>query len=112
MEKMTINGKVYPIPELDFDFLVQLDLNGVEPKNLGGIAGLNVFVSYVVGVDAKEASKLISAYVMNDGKMEELFDVYNNALTESGFFRKVLELDEENETEQTETPEENPKKKS
>jgi hypothetical protein len=103
---------VYQIPELDFDYLVQLDLNGVEPKNLGGIAGLNVFVAYVTGVDAKEASKLISTHIMNDGKMEELFDVYNNALTESGFFRKVLELDEENETEQTETPEENPKKKS
>jgi hypothetical protein len=76
------------------------------------MAGLNVFVAYVVGVDAKEASKLISAYIMNDGEIEELFDTYNNALTESGFFRKILELDEENETEQTETPEENPKKKS
>jgi hypothetical protein len=112
MEKLIVNGKVYPVKELDFDYLADLDEAGVPLGKVTSMAGTRYFVAYCSGLDKKEVSKEITQHIVNGGKMTDITDVYAKALEDSGFFRALMEQaeDGQEEMEQTEA-ETTPKKK-
>lgn len=112
MEKFTINGKSYFAKDLDFEYLVMLDKNGVSVNNVTGLAAINCFVSYCSGMDETSAAKEISQHVIGGGKLADVVDIYAKKLKESDFFRALMEQTE-NETEEVEEkPQKAPKKKS
>ena len=115
MEKLTVNGKVYPVKELTWKFLVILDKEGIDVERVSGVAALNMFVAYCGDMTPQEAEEEINAHVLNGGNLNELVDTYNKALTDSGFFRRVLGLsankEEEVEEKATESKKESTKAK-
>lgn len=110
MEKLKVNGKVYPIKELDWEYLVVCDMEGINANRISGVAGLTMFVAYCSGLDREEAGKEINDHVMNGGSLPELVDLYKKTLSESGFFRRLLGQTEDSEETVEEETEESPKK--
>ena len=104
MEKFTVNGKAYFAKDLDFEFLVSLDKNGVALDKIGGLAAVNCFLAYCGNITEEQASKEISAHMIAGGKLDNIVDVYSKCLQESDFFRAILGRVED---EQTETAEDN-----
>lgn len=112
MEKFTVNGNTYHVPDLDFTYLVMLDKNDIKLSNITGLAALNCFVAFCGNITESEAAKEISAHIINGGTITEVSEAYNKAVTESAFFRALLEEDE-NQTEMVEeTTEKTSAKKS
>lgn len=102
MEKFTVNGKAYFAKDLDFEFLVMLDKNGISPDKITGLAAVNCFLAYCGNMTEEKASKEISAHVISGENLEKIIDVYSECLQESDFFRAVLGRVEDEQTEETE----------
>ena len=87
---VTINGKEYEIPELDFNTVVELEENGVSllsmsEENPKIATMLRAFVAWVMGTSAKKAGQEIQAHLMNGGTLVDLVSALTEALEESGF---------------------------
>lgn len=112
MEKFTINGKVYFAKELDFEYLVMLDKNGVSVSNVTGVAAINCFLAYCSGMDETRAAKEISQHVINGGKLGDVVEIYAKKLEESDFFRALMEQTTEPQEEVEAKPTKAPKRKA
>lgn len=92
MAKMTLNGKTYRIPEINFDAMCDLeergvnllDMNSVEErgKTLTTIRGL---VAWIMDTDVKAAGHEIGEHIKNGGGLEDIIYGINAAIEESGF---------------------------
>lgn len=113
MKKFTINSKTYYMQkELDFEYLVALDKKGISVQNMAGVAAINCFLAYVGKMEEEQAAKEISQHIINGGKLDDIVNVYVEALNESGFFRTLMEQTEKGPKEVEQTEEEvTPKKK-
>lgn len=109
MEKITINKRVYPAKEIDFNFLCELADNGIEINEIDKkfMSVVRVYVSYCMDVDKETAGNEINAHIIGGGTIDELVEAISVKMDESGFFRA---LDRQAET-QTETPKKTAKKK-
>ena len=90
MADVTINGKEYPIPEMDFDTVCQLEENGIsllgmDERNPKIATMLRAFVAWIMGVDTRRASIEINEHLKNGGNLLELMTVITDALEDSGF---------------------------
>lgn len=115
MDKFEVNGKEYRAVDLDFYFLAYLNKCGVQESNITSMAAIGCFLSYCSGMSEKEASDEISQHVINNkGEFpQDLINVYQKTLAESGFFRAILDRTNQTgqETEEENT-EETPKKRT
>lgn len=102
MEKFTVNGKAYFAKDLDFEFLVVLDKNGISTDKIAGLAAVNCFLAYCGNITEEQASKEISAHMIAGGTLDSIVDVYSKCLQESDFFRAILGRVESEQTEETE----------
>lgn len=112
MDKFTINGKTYFAKELDFEYLVMLDKHDVKVNNVTGLAAINCFLCYCSGMDESIAAKEISQHVIKGGKLTDVVEIYANKLSESDFFRALMEQTEDETTEVEEKPQKATKKKA
>lgn len=104
MEKFEVNGKTYFARDLDFEFLVTLDKNGVSMEKIGGLAAVNCFLAFCGRMSEDKASKEITGHMINGGTLDGIVEIYTKCLQESDFFRAILGRVE---NEQTETAEDN-----
>lgn len=104
MEKFEVNGKTYFARDLDFEFLVNLDKNGVSMEKIGGLAAVNCFLAFCGRMSEDKASKEITDHMINGGTLDGIVEIYTKCLQESDFFRAILGRVE---NEQTETAEDN-----
>lgn len=99
MATVKINQKAYVVPELTFQhskFMEQMGLpvEGMLSKNYLFTA-VSAFTAIVAKCDPDHADHLIEQHVLGGGSLEDIYKAYATALSESGFFRKLLHLDEE-----------------
>lgn len=100
---MTINGKTYKEPELDFNAICDLEELGaniflVDKRRL---SICRAYLAYVAGIDLTEAGKEIEAHVENGGNFMDIYEAMTKSLTESGFFKARREaLNKETEIEE------------
>ena len=108
MEKFVVNGKAYFARELDFNFLADLDMEGIDYSKITGVAAMGFFLAYCSNgaLTRVQANNEISQHILNGGKMDELSDAYKKALEESDFFRKLMGTEQDEQEEQEENPEE------
>lgn len=93
MTQVTINGKIYNIPEVDFDTICQLEENGVyllnmdrkNPKIATMVRGI---VAWIMGVEPEQASREIQAHIQNGGNIGDIITAASEAVTSSGFFNR------------------------
>ena len=91
MNKVTINGREYTIPEVDFDAVCELEEKGVDllaadakhPKLAITLRGI---VAWIMGVPEKVASREIMEHIQNGGNIIEILNTVTEAMQDSGFF--------------------------
>lgn len=91
MNKVTINGREYTIPEVDFDAVCELEEKGVDllaadakhPKLAITLRGI---VAWIMGVPEKVASREIMDHIQNGGNIIEILNAVTEAMQDSGFF--------------------------
>lgn len=101
MNTMTINGRVYPAKELDFNFLCELGDHGIgmDEMEVKIFPVLRAYVAWCIGTDVKTAGDEINLHIMNGGSLDTISDAFAKAGEESGFFRNL----NKQQTVQTET---------
>lgn len=87
---MTINGKTYKMPELNFNAICQLEDMGIsltdfDKKPMAAIRG---FLALAIG-DAETAGKELEAHIINGGDLSEIADEITKAVQNSGFFQAL-----------------------
>lgn len=91
MNKVTINGREYTIPEVDFDAVCELEEKGVDllaadakhPKLAITLRGI---VAWIMGAPEKVASREIMDHIQNGGNIIEILNAVTEAMQDSGFF--------------------------
>lgn len=98
MDKFVLNGKSYKVAPLDFDFMCDLEDDGISIENLGDkpLNLIRKFVSFATGLPKGDAGKEISKHLENGGDFQSIMDAFTSALKESGFFRQTPEGAKEN----------------
>ncbi len=101
MSYVRINNKQYEVPEFGFRTSKKLEQCGVsifklaDPNYMFTI--VSAFVAVVANVSPDDADALVEQHMLGGGELEPLYAAYTAAITESGFFKKLLNNQEEKE---------------
>ena len=92
MNTVTINGREYVIPEMDFETVCQLEENGIsllamDERNPKIATMLRAFVAWIMKTTPQRASAEIQAHLNNGGNLIDLITIITTALEDSGFSR-------------------------
>lgn len=87
---VTINGREYEVPQMDFNTVVELEENGVSllamsEDNPKIATMLRAFVAWIMNTSAKRAGQEIQEHLANGGNLIDLVSVLTEALENSGF---------------------------
>ena len=98
MATLKLNNRQYIVPELTFKHFTAMEEQGFSVlqafrKSEVFLLAMG-FVCAVTGEDRDEAERLIEQHVLGGGKIEDIYAAFGEAIEKSGFFRKVLGLDE------------------
>lgn len=115
MSTVKINNKVYQVPELTFRHFVIMEEQGFSVLNAFRKSEVFLlamgFVCAITGEERDEAERLIEQHVLGGGNIEDIYSAFGEAIDKSGFFRRVLGLEEpkkkSKKTEIRDTEEEN-----
>ena len=101
MAMVKINHKSYPVPELTFSHSKLMEQMGLPVEGMISrrylFSAVSAFTAIVVKCDSDQADHLIEQHILGGGSLEDIYKAYVEAITESGFFRKLLHLDEAEE---------------
>ena len=97
MATVVINQKTYTIPQFTFGEIRKLEEYGCPIMNLADaqnhlFGALAAFVAVTADVDMREADRLLTQHVMGGGDISEPFVTFVNALQDSAFFTKMVEM--------------------
>lgn len=105
MSYVKINNKQYIVPEFGFRESKKLEQCGVSLLHIADANAMltivSAFVAVIVNVTPEAADELIEQHILGGGSLESLFEAYTNAITDSGFFKKLLENQEKQEKQDT-----------
>ena len=95
----TVNGKSYPVVEMDFNFMCELEDHGITIDNIADkpMKILREYLAIAAGNTSAWAGKEIEAHVVSGGDLTALYDVLNEAMESSGFFRAMANEPQENQ---------------
>ncbi len=98
MSMVRINNKNYEVPELSFAHSKRLEQYGVPLRRLIDpdlmFTIVSAFVAIVTGTIPAEADYLMEQHVLGGGNIEDIYEAYIKAITDSHFFKKLLETQE------------------
>ena len=88
---MTISGKEYTRPELNFANMTKLEnwgfsLDRMADRPLGFLAG---YIALAMNSTLGDAAKEIDAHIAGGGKLDDITAAMNEALNSSGFFKAL-----------------------
>ena len=106
-EMFSLNGRNYKAKEIDFNFVCELGLNGIDITEIQTkiMGAIRVYIAYCMGTDVMTAGDEINLHIINGGTLEDVVNVFSNKAEESDFFLAL------NKTTKKETPKRNTKKK-
>lgn len=95
---VTINGREYRIPEMDFETVCQLEENGISllgmsEKNPKIATMIRAFVAWIMDVPTQMASAEIQEHIRNGGNIMDLLTAITTALETSGFSKGSRQSD-------------------
>lgn len=97
MATVKINQKNYEVPELNFRHSKMLEQMGLPLEGMMSrhylFTAVAAFTAIVAKCEPEQADQLIEQHIMGGGKIEDIYMAYAQAVSESGFFRKLLHLD-------------------
>lgn len=95
-----INGKNYTVSQLGFkemavmESIAETSIITVFQKQQVFVLA-EAFVAAVVGCDRDEAGRLCEQHILGGGKLEDIYKAFTDAVNESGFFKKLLGMEED-----------------
>ena len=100
-----VNGRTVRAADVDFNFVADLQENGIELNKMGRkiIPTLRVYVAKCFDVDIETAGDMIQAHMENGGKIDPIMEVLGKKVEESRFFQILGAGAEENAIEKNET---------
>jgi len=105
MRTVTINNKIYNVPELTFAHSKILEQHGVPLRRLIDsdlfFTICSAFVAIVANTDIEGADYLLEQHILGGGTLDDIYGAYVTAVTESRFFKKLLENQEKKTTKKT-----------
>lgn len=106
--QVKINNKNYEVPQLGFKEMAKIEqiaeASIVTVFNKQQIFILaEAFVGCVVGCNKEEAGELCEQHILSGGKLEDIYLSFSKAVNESGFFKKLLGLEEEKKMKRSST---------
>lgn len=112
-ETITLNNKVYKAKEIDFNFICELGMNGVDLQDMDKkiFPAIRIYLAYCMGTDnINLAGNELEKHLVNGGSFEEIADVFREKAETSDFFRAMAK--ESNESSEEKTSARNTKKKT
>lgn len=98
MSTVRINNKEYIVPELTYAHSRILEQCGVPLRRLIdpdlAFTICSAFVAIVANTDLEGADHLLEQHILGGGTLDEIYGAYVKAVTDSGFFKKLLENQE------------------
>lgn len=90
MKYVTINGKEYQIPKMDFDAICDLEERGVDLLGASSTNGrlastVRGLTAWIMGTDNKTAGAEIGEHLKAGGTLADIFNAISDALEDSGF---------------------------
>lgn len=99
MKKIKINGKNYDIPRLGFGHMEMLESEGYDIISMFRknqmFAPTSAFIVLCVGCSREEANRLAEQHVYGGGNLGDIYNAFVEAIQESDFFKKILQMGEE-----------------
>lgn len=99
MSKIKINGKNYDIPRLGFGHMEMLESEGYDIVSMFRkkqmFAPTSAFIVLCVGCSREEANRLAEQHVYGGGNLGDIYNAFVEAIQESDFFKKILQMGEE-----------------
>lgn len=91
MNTFNINGTTVTAKTFDFNTLCDFDDYGISIQDIGNkpMAFVRAYVACCMNVSLEKAGQEINNHVVNGGKLDDIFDVINKELENSGFFRAM-----------------------
>ncbi len=91
---IVINNVEYSIPELDFNALCDLSDLGVDVIDMNSDIGNPLkltrgIVAWITGNDLKKAGKILEEHITNGGGFDDIYEVFTQAISDSGFFKAL-----------------------
>lgn len=91
MKSFKINGKTYKAKEVDFNFLCDLEDEGVSLDNMERkpMAAVRAYFTVCYGGDKESAGNEIQAHIINGGDLTDVMAAFSDAMQKSDFFRAL-----------------------
>lgn len=107
-ETITINNRVYKAKEIDFNFVCEMGMNGIEIQELETkiFPAIRLYIAYCMNTSTEQAGKAFEEHLINGGDFNEIIEVFKEKFETSDFFRSI------NKNTEKETPKRNTKKKT
>ena len=91
---ITINGQSYPVPEVDFNAVCELQERGVDVMNPKSIRKRHIpvaraIVAWIMDTDVEEAGIEIQEHILNGGDLAPIFEGFWKEVEESNFFKSL-----------------------
>lgn len=101
MTTVKINQKNYVVPELTFEHSVMMEQMGLSVEGMLSkkylFTAIAAFTAIVAKCELEQANHLMEQHVLGGGNLEDVYKAYVDAISTSGFFRRLLHLDEQEE---------------
>lgn len=98
MAAVKINNKSYEVPELNFRHSKLMEQMGLPVEGMLNLrylfSAVSAFTAIVAKCEPEQADYLVEQHIMGGGKLEDIYQEYSKAILSSAFFKKLLHLDE------------------
>ncbi len=89
-----INGNTFTVPEMDFNGICELAELGIDIMNITSlrkntIVATRSIVAWIAQVDIETAGDMIQQHIINGGSLEEIINVFAQALETSNFLNAL-----------------------
>ena len=98
--KFTINGKEYEGAKYNYNTSCAFEEMGVQVSEIGKKpqSVLRAYLAISSGMDLEEAGAEIEEHIIAGGTLTDISNVFAKELSESGFFKSLLQSVQEEET--------------
>jgi len=101
--KFTINGKEYEGAKYNYNTSCELEEMGVSIAELGKKPQsiMRAYLAISGGMELDEAGNEIEQHLINGGELTDIQNAFAKELSDSGFFKSLLELSKKDEEQDT-----------
>ena len=101
----TVNNKLYKAKEFDFNFLCDLEDQGLSLEDIERkpMSLIRTYVAFCGNLSKEQAGKEVEAHVMDGNDFSTIVEIMSKEMEDSGFFRAKQTNENQGSTKRTRT---------